>query len=75
MSDEHVVLHSLKYLASPGAYLRHHTAYIDSETGEGRTHSWSDRNKSGYDATVRICKDCNTKILNTTASKSPSKSI
>jgi hypothetical protein len=28
------------------------------------THSWSDRNKSGYDATVRICKDCNTNILN-----------
>jgi hypothetical protein len=36
MSDEHVVVHSLKYLASPGVYLRHHTAYIYSETGEGQ---------------------------------------
>jgi len=52
-------------------------AYIAEPTGDGlplfigqperiagSTHSWSDRNKSGYDATVRICKDCNTKILN-----------
>jgi hypothetical protein len=64
MSDEHVIKHSLKSLATSGAYSRHDTAYLDPETGEGRIHKWSDRNKSGYDATVRVCRDCNTKILN-----------
>lgn len=62
MSDEHVFLYSLKNLATPGARTRIRFVREDPETGELRT----DVTPSGhpYAVTVRICANCNTRILN-----------
>ena len=64
VSDEHVIKQSLQHMATPGTHLAHDTVYRDSETGELRVELWSDPNKNGYQATVRICTDCNTNVFN-----------
>jgi hypothetical protein len=64
MSDEHVLKESLKYLATPGSRLVRDTTYSDPATGEVRFELREDRNKNGYQATVRICAGCNTDVLN-----------
>ncbi|MGO9351065.1 MAG: hypothetical protein ACLP3C_09680 [Mycobacterium sp.] len=64
LSYEHVFKESLKDLATPGSWLMGDHSYRDPETGETRFEFREDRNKNGYQATVRICVGCNTDILN-----------
>jgi hypothetical protein len=64
MSDEHVFKESLKRLATPGFWPFIRTLYHDFEANEVREHVWQDRNKNPYQVTVRICRDCNTEVLN-----------
>jgi hypothetical protein len=64
LSDEHVLKESLKYLATPGSWLVGQSSYRDPETGETRFEFREDRNKNGYQSTVRICVGCITDVLN-----------